>query len=78
MDLPLIKKKLIEKIQSSNDEILIVELLDMVEQHNVVAGLSAEQRQALSERISRVEEGNAVYLNAKEEAEKLRKKLNDL
>ena len=78
MNLPLIKKKLIEKIQSSNDEILIVELLDMVEQHNVVAGLSAEQRSALSERISRVEEGNAVYLNAKEEAEKLRKKLNGI
>lgn len=32
MDLSLIKKKLIEKIQSSNDEILIVEMLDMVEQ----------------------------------------------
>ena len=78
MDLPLIKKKLIEKIQSSNNEVLIVELLDMVEQQNVVAGLSAEQQKAISDRISRVEEGNAVYLNAKEEAEKLKSKLNGL
>ena len=78
MDLPLIKKKLIERIEASNDEVLIIELLDMVQQHNMVTNLSTEQRQTLSDRINRVEEGNVAYLNAREEAEKLKKKLNDL
>ncbi len=40
--------------------------------------MNTKIKKELSERITKVEEGSAVYLNAKEEAEKLRKKLNDL
>lgn len=70
MNLPLIKQKLIEKIQSTNDEVLIVELFDMVEQHDIVVPLSQAQNHILKERIKKVEEGKGVFYNAKEEAKR--------
>ncbi len=78
MDLLQTKRKLIDTIQATRDETLLVELMDVVEHHDVVVNLSDEQRAILSERINRVEEGNATYYNAREEAEKIKKKLNEL
>lgn len=78
MDLLQTKRKLIDTIQSTRDETLLVELLDVVEQHDMVINLSDEQKTILKERINRVEEGNTTYHNAREEAEKIKKKLNEL
>lgn len=78
MDLLKTKRKLIDTIQSTSDETLLVELMDVVEHHDVPVYLTDEQKAILTERINRVEEGKATYYNAREEAAKIKKKLNEL
>ena len=78
MDFLQTKRKLIDTIQTTHDESLLVELMDVVEQHPVVINLSEKQKAILQERISRVEEGDATYYNAREEAAKIKKKLDEL
>ena len=72
------KKKLLAKIESINDDLLIAELLGLIEQHQVVKDLSEQQKRLLKERISLVEEGEATYTNAKQALENIKKKLRDL
>lgn len=72
------KKKLLAKIESINDDLLIAELMGIIESHNAAKEFSASQKSLLQERISKVEEGEAFYTNAKEEAEKIKKKLRGL
>jgi hypothetical protein len=69
------KKKLLKRIETSNDEVLIAELLGVIERHDVVIELSNEQKSKLKERIQMVEEGKAVYYNARETAQKIKDKL---
>ncbi len=78
MDLLETKRKLIDTIQATRDETLLVELMDVLEHHDVVVSLTAEQMTMLKERINRVEEGRVTYYNAREEAEKIKKKLDEL
>jgi 3-phenylpropionate/cinnamic acid dioxygenase small subunit len=77
MDLIKTKRKLIEAIESTEDENLLMELLDRVEQRDIIS-LSNEQKAILQERIMRVEEGKATYSNAHDEADKIKKKLDEL
>lgn len=78
MDLLQAKHKLIHRIESTSDEILLLELMGVVENYDVVMNLSDEHHALLKERIKRIEEGDADYFNASEEAEKIKKELNDL
>ncbi len=75
MDLTKTKEKLIETIQSSNDEVLLVELLDIVEQHDVTTSLPEEQLRILKERILKEETGKSVYRDAREVVQEIKMKL---
>jgi hypothetical protein len=48
----------------------------IVEQNSEVS-LSKEQKELLHERISKIEEGNVEYFNARKEAEKIKLKLKN-
>ena len=72
MDLSKTKEKLISAIQSSNDEVLLVELLDVVEQYDVITSLSDEQLRILKERIIKEETGKSVYHDAREVIEQIK------
>lgn len=78
MELHETKAKLIKRINSSSDELLLIELLDMVEQYDVVQTLSAQQQTAIKERIDLIEKGGVTYLDAKSEVNKIKESLNDL
>lgn len=78
MELHETKDKLIKRINSSSDELLLIELLDMVEQYDVVQTLSAQQQTAIKERIELIEKGGVTYLDAKSEVNKIKESLNDL
>lgn len=66
MDLTAIKEQLIAEIQASNDENLLMKLLDIVKQHEAITG----QRQDLGEGTRKTEQGK---WNAKDEIAKLKR-----
>ncbi len=75
MDITKTKEKLIHKIQSSNDEVLLIELLDVLEQHDVVVTLNEEQQQQLDRAIQKEKEGKGEYVDAREFIQQLKNKL---
>jgi hypothetical protein len=78
MDLTKTKEKIISAIQSSDDEVLLVELLDVVEQYNVMTSLSDEQLKVLKERILKEESGKGVYRDAREVIEQIKAGLKNV
>jgi len=78
MELHETKDKLIKRISSSYDELLLIELLDMLEQYDVVQTISAQKQTAIKERIDLIEKGGVTYLDAKSEVNKIKESLNDL
>ncbi len=78
MNLLETKRKLIDTIEATRDETLLVELMDVLQHHDATVSLTEEQNTILKERINRVEEGRATYYNAREEAEKIKKNLSEL
>ena len=78
MNLLETKRKLIDTIEATSDETLLVELMDVLQHHDNIVRLTEEQNTMLKERINRVEEGRATYYNAREEADKIKKNLNEL
>lgn len=78
MDLPNTKRKLIDRIEATADELLLNELLEVLVQHDAATHLSEDQTSKLRARIDKVEEGRAIYTNAKEEALKIKQNLNEI
>ena len=75
MDLTKTKEKLIATIKSSNDEVLLFELLGIIEQYDVTTSLSDEQLKILKERILKEETGKSVYRDARDVVQEIKAKL---
>lgn len=75
MDIVKTKEKLIHKIQTSNDEVLLIELLDVLEQHDVVLTLNDEQQQRLERAMQKEIAGKGEYQDAREFVQQMKDKL---
>lgn len=78
MDINKAKQKLIDMINSSNDEVLLVELLDVVKHHDVVAGFSDEQQIILKQRMANEKAGKGIYEDARKAVQDIKSKLKDV